>query len=102
MIRQVIDRLLYTYQGQIIVSAIFGLALGLLFHKACKGNCTVYYGPHIDEIKDNVFKLEDTCYIYKPHLVKCDNKKNILNPYNINDNPINKINLNITSNINEN
>lgn len=99
MIRQVIDRLLYTYYGQIIVSVIFGLALGLMFHRVCKDNCTVYYAPHIDEIKDNVFKLEDTCYMYDPYIVKC-NVKNIFKPYNIKDEPVNKILIH--SKINEN
>ncbi len=102
MIRHIINRLLYTYEGQIIVSAVFGLALGLLFHKACKGKCTNYYAPYIDEISGKIFKLEDTCYIYKPKMIKCNSKQTILNPYNTEDNPINKIDISIKTNINEN
>ncbi len=102
MIRHVLDRLLYTYEGQIIVSAIFGLALGLFFHKACKGNCTNYFASHLDEIKGKIFKLEDTCYIYEPKMIKCNIKQKILNPYNIEDKPINKINISIQTNMNNN
>ena len=99
MIRQVIDRLLYTYYGQVIVSAVFGLALGLLFHKACKGKCTIYYAPYIDEVKDRVFQLEDTCYVYNPHIVKCNTKQKILNPYNVIFNKYDFLYANLINNI---
>lgn len=101
MIRTSIDRLLYTSFGQIIISAIFGFALALLFHRVCKKNCTNYYAPHVDEVQGKVFRLEDVCYKYTPHVVKCDSKQPILNPYDVNTQPVNK-GLNIFSNINQN
>ena len=102
-VRSSVDKILYTSFGQLLISAIFGLAISLLFHRVCKSGCIVYYAPYIDEIKDKVFKLEDTCYQYTPHMIKCSNiqKQEILNPYNVNDEPTNKIQK-IKSNITDN
>jgi len=101
-VRFSVDKLLYTSFGQMLVSAIFGLALALMFHRVCKNGCVLYLAPHLDEIKGQVFKLEDTCYTYKPHIVNCAKKNDILNPYNVNTKPVNKINFTIKSNISEN
>ena len=90
-VRTSVDRLLYTSFGQILTSAIFGLALALLFHRVCKSGCTVYYAPHIDEVQDKVFQLEDTCYRYTPYATPCNKHTEVLNPYDVNDEPINKI-----------
>lgn len=100
-VRNSVDRLLYTTFGQMLTSAIFGLALALLFHRVCKSGCTVYYAPHIDEVQDKVFQIEDTCYKYTPYLIPCKKQQEILNPYNINDEPVNKIEK-IQSQITEN
>jgi len=102
-VRSSVDKILYTEFGQLLVSAIFGLAIALLFHRVCKSGCVVYFAPHIDEVQDKIFKLEDTCYQYKPYMVKCENKQKqeILNPYDVNDEPSNKIQK-IKSNISEN
>ena len=90
-VRSSVDRLLYTSFGQILISAIFGLAVALLFHRVCKSGCIVYYAPHIDEVQDKVFQLEDTCYKYTPYVIPCKQNQEILNPYDVNDEPINKI-----------
>ena len=39
-VRTAVDKLLYTPFGQILTSAIFGLAIALLFKRVCKDNCT--------------------------------------------------------------
>jgi hypothetical protein len=95
-----VSRLLYTPIGQIIVSAIFGLALGLMFKRVCKGNCTNYFAPYVDEVKGQTFKLEDTCYEYAPYMVDCKKEDNALEPYDVNIKPVNKIG--VQSNINNN
>lgn len=101
-IRTIIDKLFYTYQGQLIVSSIIGLGISLLFHRVCKDNCTAYYAPYIEEVKDQIFKLEDTCYKYTPRVVQCqDDKVPILNPYDVNTKPDNKIVVKIRSNLAE-
>jgi hypothetical protein len=91
LIRLAINKLFYTTMGQLIVSVIFGLALAFVFRRVCTGDCTLYYAPHFDEVNDHIFKLEDTCYAYFPHMVDCEKYENILEPYSINDKPENKI-----------
>jgi hypothetical protein len=71
-IKKVIDRLLYTYTGQLFISILFGLTLSLLFKRVCKDNCVVYIAPRKEEIEGKLFKLEDTCYKYKSVQVKCN------------------------------
>lgn len=87
--RSVIDKLFYDKTGQTIVSAIFGLALSFMFIRICKNNCVVYYAPDINEIKDNIYKIEDTCYKYSTIATKCNDKP--LENYNSNINPSNLI-----------
>ena len=86
-LRVTIDRLFYDETGQIIVSALFGLALALLFRRICKDNCVVYSAPDIKDIEGNVFNLEDTCYKYKSYPVKCNSIDKPLKPYDINTTP---------------
>lgn len=102
-VRSSVDKILYTPFGQLLISAIFGLAIALLFHRVCKSGCIVYYAPHIDEVQDKIFKLEDTCYQYTPYVVSCNKKQKqeILNPYDVNEQPTNKLQT-IKSNITEN
>lgn len=98
--RSIIDKLLYTPNGQMIISAIIGLGISSLFHRVCKDNCTEYYAPYIEEVKDNIFKLEDTCYKYIPYVVECKTEKvPILYPYDVNDKPDNKIVSRVKSNM---
>lgn len=73
-IKKVIDRLLYTYTGQLFISILFGLTLSLLFKRVCKDNCTIYIAPRKEEIEGKLFKLEDTCYKYTTTQVKCNEK----------------------------
>lgn len=101
-LRSVINKLFYSSPGQLIVSAIFGLAIALLFKRVCKDNCTMYYAPYIDEIKGQTFKLEDTCYEYAPYVVDCNKSmKEPLVPYDVNTEPTNMI-AKIKSNIMDN
>jgi len=88
-IRYVVDRLFYTEMGQIIVSAIFGMALALVFNRVCKDNCTLYFAPKYNEINDNIFKIEDTCYKYKTVNVLCNDKA--IGQYEGNNTPSNQI-----------
>ena len=88
-IRYVIDRLFYTDIGQIIVSAIFGISLALIFNRVCKDNCTLYFAPKYNDISDNIFKIEDTCYKYKVVNALCNDKA--LEQYQGNYTPSNQI-----------
>jgi hypothetical protein len=91
MINSSVERLFYTTTGQAIVSALFGLSLALIFRRVCNGDCTDYYAPNIKDIENKSFKIEDTCYTYKPYNVKCDTTQKIYKSYNINTTPENKI-----------
>ena len=42
-----IDRLFYSSMGQLIISALFGLSLALLFNRVCKENCVLYLKANI-------------------------------------------------------
>jgi hypothetical protein len=86
-----IHRLFYEKEGQIVVSALFGLALAIVFRRVCKDNCVIYFAPDVKEMKNKVFQIEDTCYKYKPYSVKCNRNDKIYKSYSINDNPENKI-----------
>jgi hypothetical protein len=92
-LRVTIDRLFYDNTGQIIVSALFGLALALLFRRICKDNCVLYSAPDIKEIEENIFNLEDTCYKYKSYPVNCKAIDKPLKPYDINKTPDNIISI---------
>jgi hypothetical protein len=70
-IKAIVDRVFYTKLGQFFISCLFGISLALLFKRVCKDNCTIYIAPKNENIKDKVFKLEDTCYKYKTVQVKC-------------------------------
>ena len=68
----IIDRLLYTDHGQILISAIFGIALAFLFQKTCNGDkCIIIDAPDPDEINKNIYELDGICYKYKPKSVHC-------------------------------
>jgi hypothetical protein len=96
MIRSAIDRILYTPTGQFLVSALFGLALALMFRRVCKDNCVSYHAPYVKDIEGKVFKLEDTCYVYTPYMVDCQKTdKEPLEVYDINSEPVNKIGRNV-------
>jgi hypothetical protein len=86
-----VHRLFYEKEGQMVVSALFGLALALVFRRVCTGNCVLYFAPNPNDIKGKTFILEDTCYKYTPHVVKCSEKEKIYKPYDINDVPENQI-----------
>uniref|UniRef100_A0A6C0KS75 Uncharacterized protein n=1 Tax=viral metagenome TaxID=1070528 RepID=A0A6C0KS75_9ZZZZ len=72
-LNNVVNRLFYTYQGQTLISAIFGIALAFLFQKVCKGDkCILIDAPDPDEINNNIYELEGVCYKYKTRSVHCN------------------------------
>lgn len=73
------QRLFYEKNGQIFISALFGLALALVFQKVCKDRkCIVITSPKTDMTKD-VYEFEGECYKYSSYGVKCPlNEKDIV------------------------
>ena len=65
-------QVLKSREGQIMMSVILGFGLATLFRRVCKGrSCVVIKGPKLSEVQEYVYRIEDRCYKYKPHVVKC-------------------------------
>tara|TARA_Y100000389_G_C17468108_1_gene527612 strand:- start:5673 stop:5912 length:240 start_codon:yes stop_codon:yes gene_type:complete len=71
----IIDKLLYTSKGHIIISAIFGFTLAILFKPICKKNCVIYVSPELHEIIDKKYNFEGVCYQNK--ILPSDCKHNL-------------------------
>jgi hypothetical protein len=67
-----IEDLLNTPIGQILISVILGLGLATVFKKICKGqNCIVIQSPDIKEIEKYYYKVDDNCFKYTPYVTQC-------------------------------
>lgn len=67
-----INNLLKSESGKIIISCILGFGLASLFKKVCiDDNCLIIKSP--PNIEGNIFKFQDKCYTYTPHSVTCPN-----------------------------
>ncbi len=70
--QRVTQRLFYTDIGRILVSALFGAALAIMFQRTCKGDkCVVIDAPAIKDIEPYVFQVGDKCYRYESRIVHC-------------------------------
>lgn len=70
--QNITDRLFYKPNGQMIVSALFGVALALLFQKICKDRkCIMITAPPVAEVSTKVYQFEGECFKYKPYGAKC-------------------------------
>lgn len=69
----VVSTVLKDETGSAVISVILGLGLAALFRRACKGGrCVVVKSPKLDELRRFVYKVDDDCYKYTPHVVPCD------------------------------
>lgn len=61
-------------ESLIILSIILGFGLATMFKIVCKEkSCIVIKGPPMKEIKDTIYRIDDTCYKYTPIAVQCAN-----------------------------
>jgi hypothetical protein len=68
-----IKRMFHTYSGQLIVSAIFGIALAFMFQRVCKGGkCIIIEAPPNSGVVNKTYEFAGECYTYTPVMVKCD------------------------------
>jgi hypothetical protein len=68
MLTEIVD----TNAGSIMISVIIGLGLASFFRKICKdGRCIIIKGPDVNDITQNVYKLDNECYKYTPTTTKC-------------------------------
>jgi hypothetical protein len=64
--------ILKTEFGRIILSVVLGFGLATMFVKVCNGSgCTVIQGPPVKEIGKNVYRIDDTCYKYTSVVTEC-------------------------------
>ena len=55
-----------------VFSFLMGVFLILLIRPVCKGeSCFSYKAPPVQEIKEHVYKIGDTCYKFVPKEAKC-------------------------------
>ena len=61
-----------TKESLILLSVILGFGLAAMFRKVCKGQtCIVIKGPPMKEIHNTIYRIDDSCYKYKPVATKC-------------------------------
>jgi hypothetical protein len=67
-----IEGILNTRTGRLVISALFGLGIASLFRRSCKGSrCVVVRAPEPDQVQGHIFKYDDTCYKFVPMAVSC-------------------------------
>ena len=73
-------RLIYSDFGKYIISILLGLGLSTLFRKVCnERNCIIFKAPDIKKIRNQIFKFENKCYIFKESIESCNTNKKIVN-----------------------
>jgi hypothetical protein len=71
-----VDRLFYQRTGQIVVSAVLGLALALMFQRACKGRkCVIIQAPPLETLAGEVHREDGVCFKYVPKYVSCESAR---------------------------
>ena len=72
-----IENILDTRTGRVIISIILGFGLSIIFTSACIGrNCYIIKGPNPKLIKDKVYQFDKQCFQFSPYVSKC--KKDIV------------------------
>jgi len=75
-----LKRILYFHNSHIVLAIILGFGLATIFRQSCKENkCIRLQGPNLDEINNNVYKIDNECYKFTPKYTKCSNQKEIIN-----------------------
>ena len=70
-----VDKLLYSHTGKLLISIILGLGLASLFKKACDTNgCLKFVAPSKDKLS-KVRKYDGKCYAMRVEAGKCDKSK---------------------------
>jgi hypothetical protein len=69
----IIEKLLHSEKGNILISAIFGFTLAIMFRPVCKKNCVIYVSPEFEEIFNKDYNFDGVCYRNKIIPTKCIN-----------------------------
>ena len=82
-VSRVIQNILYTERGRIILSIILGLGLATLFRKFCEGkNCYYFIGPEQKDVRNKIYSFDsknNTCYTLKEKNIQCGQKERSIN-----------------------
>jgi hypothetical protein len=68
-----VEKLLNSYKGNLVISAILGFSLAIIFKPVCKKNCILYISPTFNKNLEEEYNIEGICYKNNiiPH--KCKN-----------------------------
>jgi ABC-type bacteriocin/lantibiotic exporter with double-glycine peptidase domain len=66
----IIDKLLHTKQGNILISIILGLGLAMLFKPICH-NCIEYISPDLRKEHNKKYNINNNCYQNIVIPIKC-------------------------------
>jgi hypothetical protein len=72
--KEIINKLLYTKEGNIIISVVLGLGLAMILKPVCK-NCVRYVSPNIHKEDGKRYKLNGICYKNRAIPEKCNGKE---------------------------
>jgi hypothetical protein len=73
-----LSNIMSSHAGVNLISIVLGLGFATFFRKVCKdGRCVVINGPNITEIKNAVYKIDNTCYKYTPVVTACKRRSTV-------------------------
>tara|TARA_B100000963_G_scaffold323837_1_gene308923 strand:- start:786 stop:1061 length:276 start_codon:yes stop_codon:yes gene_type:complete len=74
-VKSIVNNIMYTERGKIILSIVLGLGLATLFRNYCKGkNCYNFSGPEQSTLKHQIFSFDsqfNKCYMLNEENIKC-------------------------------
>lgn len=74
-----LGKFVHTETGKVIMSILLGFGLASLFRTICKKkDCLIFHAPHLEEIKDKIYKNGDKCVKYSYVATKCDTSAKII------------------------
>lgn len=62
----------YTLEGQQFISILLGITFALILRKIFKDRKCIICRSPLSEIEDNIYRINDECYKYTPHIVPCE------------------------------
>lgn len=79
---KIVNNLMYTERGKIILSIIFGLGIATLFRNFCSGkNCYDFIGPQHKDFENSIYSYDsnnEKCYKVEQKITSCNSNKKII------------------------
>jgi hypothetical protein len=69
-----------------VLSVMLGFAIATLFRPLCasqggSAQCRDFKAPDVKEMTDHVYRIGAKCYAFKPNVVECGDKKNVIEAF---------------------